>query len=78
VEDHALANGFGTAVVEHAVAQGLPTSHLRRLGMPDRLIAHATRQQQLTEVGLDAPGIAQSVRDAVRMQGHVVSPVASV
>jgi hypothetical protein len=34
--------------------------------MPDRLVAHATRQQQLTEVGLDCPGIAQSARDAVR------------
>jgi 1-deoxy-D-xylulose-5-phosphate synthase len=66
LEDHAVINGFGSAVLEHAVSQGLPTAHLRRLGMPDRLIAHATRQQQLTEVGLDAPGIAQSVRDAVR------------
>jgi 1-deoxy-D-xylulose-5-phosphate synthase len=61
-----LANGFGTAVAEHAVAQDLPTAHLRRLGMPDRLIGHATRAQQLEEVGLDARGIAQSIRDAVR------------
>jgi deoxyxylulose-5-phosphate synthase len=34
--------------------------------MPDRLVAHATRNQQLAEVGLDADGIARSVRDAVR------------
>ena len=70
VEDHALSNGFGTAVAEHAVVQGLPTAHLRRLGMPDRLVAHATRQQQLAEVGLDCPGIVQSVRDAVRAATH--------
>ena len=66
VEDHALQNGFGSAVLEYAVCHGLPTAHLRRLGMPDRLIAHATRKEQLAEVGLDAFGIAASVRDAVR------------
>jgi 1-deoxy-D-xylulose-5-phosphate synthase len=66
VEDHALQNGFGTAVIEHAVQAGLPTGSITRLGMPDRLVAHATRAQQLSEVGLDAAGIAKSVRDCVR------------
>lgn len=66
IEDHALVNGFGSAVLEYAVSQGLPVTHLTRLGMPDRLISHATRGQQLAEVGLDATGIAQSVRNAVR------------
>ncbi len=66
VEDHSLQNGFGTAVVEHAIAHRLPVDHLTRLGMPDRLVAHATRKEQLAEVGLDAAGIAASVRDAVR------------
>ena len=66
LEDHSLQNGFGTAVLEYAVTHGLPTEHVTRLGMPDRLIAHATRKEQLTEVGLDPSGIARSVRDAVR------------
>jgi 1-deoxy-D-xylulose-5-phosphate synthase len=66
VEDHSLQNGFGTALIEHAVAHKLPTEDLTRLGMPDRLIAHATRKEQLTEVGLDAPGISRSIRDAIR------------
>ena len=47
------------AVLEYAVAHGLPTDHLTRLGMPDRLIAHATRKEQLAEVGLDPAGIAR-------------------
>jgi len=72
LEDHALANGFGTAVIEYAVAHGLPTGNVRRLGMPDRLVAHATRGQQLAEVGLDAVGIARSIREAVQ------SPAAAV
>jgi 1-deoxy-D-xylulose-5-phosphate synthase len=66
VEDHSLQNGFGSAVVEYAVARDLPTRHITRLGMPDRLIAHATRSQQLAEVGLDCAGIVRSVRDAIR------------
>jgi 1-deoxy-D-xylulose-5-phosphate synthase len=66
IEDHSLANGFGSAVAEYALAHNLPTRHLTRLGMPDRLIAHATRKEQLAEVGLDAAGLARSVRDAIR------------
>src|SRR4029079_7515868 len=66
IEDHALQNGFGSAVIEHAVAHDLPTDQITRLGMPERLIAHATRKEQLGEVGLDAPGIAKSVRTAVK------------
>ncbi|HEX4795676.1 MAG TPA: 1-deoxy-D-xylulose-5-phosphate synthase [Humisphaera sp.] len=66
IEDHTLQNGFGSAVLEYALAHKLPAQNLTRLGMPDRLIAHASRNQQLAEVGLDAAGIARSVRDAVR------------
>ncbi len=66
IEDHALQNGFGTAVAEHAVSHNLPTRWLTRLGIPDRLIGHATRNQQLAEVGLDTAGIVASTRDAIR------------
>jgi 1-deoxy-D-xylulose-5-phosphate synthase len=66
VEDHSLQNGFASAVLEYAVAHQLPTDRITRLGMPDRLIAHATRTEQLAEVGLDPTGIARSVRDAIR------------
>ena len=66
LEDHSLQNGFGSAVLEYAVGHRLPTAHLTRLGIPDRLIAHATRNEQLSEVRLDPTGIAGSVRDAIR------------
>ncbi|HEY8746330.1 MAG TPA: 1-deoxy-D-xylulose-5-phosphate synthase [Tepidisphaeraceae bacterium] len=66
VEDHSLQNGFGSAVLEFAVTHRLPTENITRLGMPDRLVAHATRKDQLAEVGLDAAGIARTIRDGVR------------
>jgi 1-deoxy-D-xylulose-5-phosphate synthase len=71
IEDHSLQNGFGAAVIEHAVAHTLPTQNIVCLGIPDRLIAHATRSQQLAEVGLDAGGIARSVRDAIAATGNI-------
>jgi 1-deoxy-D-xylulose-5-phosphate synthase len=65
VEDHSLQNGFASAVLEYAAAHGLSTSGLVRLGHPDRLIAHATRAQQLAEVGLDVAGLVRAVKSAV-------------
>jgi 1-deoxy-D-xylulose-5-phosphate synthase len=78
VEDHSLQNGFGTAVLEYAVNHNLPTAQLTRLGMPDRLISHATRKEQLTEIGLDPKGIAASVRDAIQSAAARVSEAASI
>jgi hypothetical protein len=46
--------------------------------MPDRLIAHATRKQQLAEVGLDTAGIAASIRAAAETKPHVEVSVRSV
>lgn len=79
LEDHSLQGGFGSAVLEYAVAHGLPTDGIVRLGMPDRLVGHASRKEQLAEVGLDAAGVVRSTRDAIRKLGHAAiqqSPVA--
>lgn len=63
VEDHSLAGGFGSAVLETAADLGLPTDSIVRLGLPtDRFIAHASRAAQLAEVGIDAAGIARAIR----------------
>jgi 1-deoxy-D-xylulose-5-phosphate synthase len=66
VEDHSVVNGFGTAVVEHAQEKRHDTRMVTRLGLPDRFIKHASRSEQLQEVGLDAAGIARSVRAAIQ------------
>ena len=65
IEDHSVVNGFGTAVVEHAQEKRYDARLVTRLGLPDRFIKHATRNKQLTEVGLDIAGIARSVRAAI-------------
>ncbi len=65
VEDHAVINGFGTAVLEFAQLHRHDTRLLTRLGLPDRFIAAASRGDQLKEVGLDPSGIARAVRSAI-------------
>jgi 1-deoxy-D-xylulose-5-phosphate synthase len=62
VEDHALAGGFGSAVLEAVQELQLENRRIHRLGIPDRFISHKSRAEQMAEVGIDAAGIAQAVR----------------
>jgi 1-deoxy-D-xylulose-5-phosphate synthase len=61
VEDNAVAGGAGSAVAEALTAHGV-TIPLVMLGIPDRFIEHASREQQLAECGLDADSIFQRVQ----------------
>ncbi len=66
IEDHSVAGGFGSAVLEAAQTLGLPTQKMVRLGMPEnRFIAHGSRPAQLAEVGIDAAGIAAAAQRAL-------------
>ena len=62
LEDHALAGGFGSAVLETAGQLGLDTRRIVRMGLPDRYIEHHSRRAQLVEAELDAAGIVKKVR----------------
>lgn len=67
VEDHSVAGGFGSAVLEAANRLGLPTDAIVRLGLAENAFyAHGARSGQLAEAGIDAAGIAAAVRRAVR------------
>ena len=62
VEDHSIAGGFGSAVLETAQEIGLTIRSMTRLGLPqDRFVAHGSRAGQMAEVGIDAAGIASAV-----------------
>jgi 1-deoxy-D-xylulose-5-phosphate synthase len=58
VEDHALAGGFGSAVLE-ALADVAPGTHVHRLGVGDRFIEHAEPDAQWRSAGIDADAIVQ-------------------
>ena len=69
VEEGSLPCGFGSAVLEAVCDAGLDTRRIRRVGIPDRFIEHGDRQELLSSLGLDAPGIAEACRQlAAEMQ----------
>jgi 1-deoxy-D-xylulose-5-phosphate synthase len=69
VEEGCLMGGFGSAVLESASEAGLNTAHVRRIGLPDRFVLHAEREEQLAEVGLDVDGITASALELARAVG---------
>jgi 1-deoxy-D-xylulose-5-phosphate synthase len=60
IEDNAVAGGAGSAVSECLAAHGvtLPALHL---GLPDVYLEHGTREEVLSEAGLDLPGIRKAI-----------------
>jgi len=64
-EDHAAIGGLGGAVLELASRQNLDTANVRLLGLPDRFIAHASRQAQLKQAGLDACGMEKALKGLI-------------
>ena len=60
IEEGTEVNGFGATV---AARVDLPVNIM---GVPDRIIQHANRDQQLAEVGLDAASIAARVREVAK------------
>ncbi|MEM7682944.1 MAG: 1-deoxy-D-xylulose-5-phosphate synthase [Planctomycetota bacterium] len=62
VEDHAVAGGFGAAVLEALHECGAPTRRLARMGHPARWVGPDSRKNQLADAGLSAQGIADRAR----------------
>jgi 1-deoxy-D-xylulose-5-phosphate synthase len=72
IEEHTLAGGFGSAVVEAWEEEGLPPTRIKRLGIRDHFVDHGTRETILQRLGLDSAGIAASVEEFV-LAGRVYS-----
>ena len=73
VEDHRLACGFGSAVLESAaVALGGPIkkriamAQVATIGPPKEFIRHDSRSRQLMEAGVNADRIAQTVKKMLK------------
>jgi len=62
VEEHQIMGGAGSAVLE--VLSKTNTKALL-LGLPDRFVDHGDSAKLLASVGLDAQGIAKSIRQAI-------------
>src|SRR5512135_896988 len=66
VEDHVVAGGFGSAVIELLADEGVSGVEVKRLGVPDRFIPHGTQDELKKLCGFDKDAIAQAVLQMVR------------
>ncbi len=67
VEEGCIMGGAGSAVAEAMAAAGI-VKPLLQLGLPDKFIDHGDAQQLLAQCGLDAAGIAASIRQRIHAQ----------
>ncbi len=64
VEDNVVMGGAGSAVNE-VLAAGRFTVYIKNLGLPDHYLDHATREEQLSDAGLDTDCILKSIQQFV-------------
>jgi 1-deoxy-D-xylulose-5-phosphate synthase len=63
LEENYLQGGFGSAVLELLAEKGLSDVRVKRLGIPDEFVKHATQAQQRQRYGLDEEGISRTIRE---------------
>ena len=64
IEDNVVMGGAGSAVNEVLAVSRLPVC-IKNLGLPDHYLDHATREEQLSDAGLDASCILKSIQQFV-------------
>ena len=71
IEDNVVKGGAGSAVNEVLASGSFPVC-IKNLGLPDRYLNHATREEQLSEAGLDTEGILESIQNFIDEDQKVV------
>jgi 1-deoxy-D-xylulose-5-phosphate synthase len=69
VEDHHIACGFGSAVLELAASTGRDAGKIRVLGAPRRVVRHNSRSAQLMEAGVVADEIVKTAKEMLSDRG---------
>jgi len=68
VEDHYMACGFGSAVLEAATKAGADTAKIKVLGIGDEFVQVDTRDLQIADSGIGAANIAETVRKLIKAE----------
>ena len=77
LEEHALAGGFGSAVLEAVVRQRGNADRIVCRGIPDQFVEHGTRAELLALCGLDAESVAAAARELARRRSREPRPDAA-
>ncbi|MES2766447.1 MAG: 1-deoxy-D-xylulose-5-phosphate synthase [Bacteroidota bacterium] len=70
VEDGQVQGGFGSAVLEH-IGQHHENIHVLLHGIPDQFVEHGTQEELLKDLKLDEEGIADTVREFLKVSTYV-------
>jgi 1-deoxy-D-xylulose-5-phosphate synthase len=62
-EEHSIAGGFGSAVLEVLAGESIDLGRVRLAAIPLEFIPHAARSDQLAHLSLDGPGLANRLRE---------------
>jgi 1-deoxy-D-xylulose-5-phosphate synthase len=62
VEENVLQGGFGSAVLELLAEKGISGVQVKRLGIPDEFVDHATQKQLRHKYGIDEEGITLAIK----------------
>jgi 1-deoxy-D-xylulose-5-phosphate synthase len=63
VEENVLQGGFGSAVLEMLAEKNITGVRVKRLGIPDEFVEHATQAELRRQYGLDEDGIVRAIRE---------------
>jgi 1-deoxy-D-xylulose-5-phosphate synthase len=63
VEENVLQGGFGSAVLELLSEKNITGVRIKRLGIPDEFVEHATQAQLRQKYGIDEDGIFRAVKE---------------
>ncbi len=72
VEDGQKMGGFGSAVLEFMAENSLMNKEIYIHGIPDKFIQHGTQDELLSDLQLNARGIADKVRSFIQKELEVV------
>jgi 1-deoxy-D-xylulose-5-phosphate synthase len=63
IEENVLPGGFGSAVLELLAENCVQGVQIKRLGIPDEFVEHATQTQLRSKYGLDEEGIFLTIKN---------------
>jgi 1-deoxy-D-xylulose-5-phosphate synthase len=63
VEENVLQGGFGSALLEILAQKSLTDIRVKRLGIPDEFVEHATQAQLRQKYGIDKEGIYRAAKE---------------
>jgi len=68
IEEGQISGGFGSAVLEYAAANSINNRNILLHGIPDKYVEHGTQAELLSDLKLDAEGIAETIKLFLNVQ----------